>query len=400
MMGTGESSNQVFLIDFGLSKKFFDSKTQSHIPYVEGKDLTGTARYASVSALEGCEQSRRDDMEALGYVWVYLLKGSLPWMGLEANNRKQKYRKICDVKMNTSFESLCEGLPGEFATYLQSVRRLRFTQRPDYAGYRKMFRELFVKLEFSYDYQYDWVASPVTSPKIKDNRTHLSDRAKRPSPPRMSPAQKHSSSKQDSTDPGLFPQFSIAVHQSNKGKPLKIQTEVEKLRYPIPKTKDSDSLSEDEPRIPVKREIPKANGRRGQTEVEIPKKVIIPRKGSDSEEDLSTRMPRTRARRIVRKKASEDSEYEDFTEFHQDVSEPFRLMAKTAEKRFETEVEKVGPGYHMKMSSDVRRPSRLTQGAEKQPAKRAVPVGGRYTLGPRAQIPDWMNDKLKMSKRQ
>ena len=156
VMGVGSHANQVYMIDYGLAKRYRDQNTHQHIPYCEGKQLTGTARYASVSAMKGNEQSRRDDLEALGYVWIYLLKGSLPWMGIPVQNRQNKYDQICRMKARMTFEQICRGCPREFVTYFKTVRALKFTDAPDYASLRALFRDLFVSRGFVYDCQYDW----------------------------------------------------------------------------------------------------------------------------------------------------------------------------------------------------------------------------------------------------
>ena len=108
----------VYMIDFGLAKRFRNPKTGQHIPWKEGKNLTGTARYASLNTHLGYEQSRRDDLEGLGYVMLYFLKGKLPWQGLPAKTKKDKYEKIKEKKKNTPIEDLCYKLPKEFAKYL------------------------------------------------------------------------------------------------------------------------------------------------------------------------------------------------------------------------------------------------------------------------------------------
>lgn len=156
LMGLGKKGNLVYVIDFGLAKKFRDQRTHQHIPYRENKNLTGTARYTSINTHLGIEQSRRDDMEALGYILIYFLQGTLPWQGLRAKTKAQKYEKISEKKLSTPVEELCKGAPAEFATYQNYVRSLRFEEKPDYAYLRQLIRNLFHRQGFSYDYVFDW----------------------------------------------------------------------------------------------------------------------------------------------------------------------------------------------------------------------------------------------------
>ncbi|KAL0908057.1 hypothetical protein M5K25_022523 [Dendrobium thyrsiflorum] len=156
LMGLGRRENQVYVIDFGLAKKYRDTSTHQHIPYRENKNLTGTARYASMNTHLGIEQSRRDDLESLGYVLMYFLRGSLPWQGLKAGTKKQKYDKICEKKVSTSIEALCRGYPSEFASYFHYCRSLRFEDKPDYSYLKRIFRDLFISEGFQFDYIFDW----------------------------------------------------------------------------------------------------------------------------------------------------------------------------------------------------------------------------------------------------
>lgn len=154
----GPKQSVIYMIDYGLAKKYRDPRTHQHIPYRENKNLTGTARYASISAHLGSEQSRRDDLEAVGYVLMYFCRaGTLPWQGIKANTKQEKYHKIMEKKMSTPVEVLCKGYPAEFATYLNYCRQLRFEDRPDYAYLRNLFRELYKREGFDkQDNSFDW----------------------------------------------------------------------------------------------------------------------------------------------------------------------------------------------------------------------------------------------------
>ncbi len=114
VMGLGNKTNKVYCIDFGLAKKYRDLKTGVHIPYKDGKNLTGNARFTSINTHLGIEQSRRDDIEAIGYMMVYFLKGGLPWQRKIVKSKKEKNLTIMQKKIETSLEDLCKDLPGYF----------------------------------------------------------------------------------------------------------------------------------------------------------------------------------------------------------------------------------------------------------------------------------------------
>ena len=191
------------IIDFGLAKKYQDPRTGRHIVYLEvhcvgnlvclfyfrsflflsaplantsnhvsnfiffsffvdpsfvsqGKNLTGTARYASINTHLGIEQSRRDDIESLGFVLMYFLRGSLPWQGLKATTKKQKYQRILERKQATHPDQLCRGFPPEFRDYFAHCQSLGFEDRPDYRYLKRIFRDLFERQSFEDDGVFDW----------------------------------------------------------------------------------------------------------------------------------------------------------------------------------------------------------------------------------------------------
>ncbi|CAF0748593.1 unnamed protein product [Rotaria sp. Silwood1] len=175
LIGIGKDSTKIFLIDFGLAKKFFDHRLNKHISYKEGKSLTGTPRYVSISTHLGIEQSRRDDMEALAYVLIYFSRGTLPWQGIKALNKRQKYEKICELKMSISITNLCAGFSPEFAMYLNYCRRLKYTDEPDYFYIRQIFRNLSYRLNYQYDYIFDWIElkNQISSHCLNQNQQQL-----------------------------------------------------------------------------------------------------------------------------------------------------------------------------------------------------------------------------------
>lgn len=152
LMGLGVNSKKVHLIDLGLAKQF---KKKAHIKPLSGKQLIGTARYASINSHIGNELSRRDDLESLGYMLIYFIKGELPWQGLTAKSKNEKYSLIGQAKKNLSIEVLTTGVPKVFHDYMTNVRSLEFKQRPDYRYLRNLFTTCFQKNKFLYDF-FDW----------------------------------------------------------------------------------------------------------------------------------------------------------------------------------------------------------------------------------------------------
>ncbi|BFU22547.1 casein kinase, putative [Entamoeba histolytica HM-1:IMSS-B] len=157
VMGRNERSNTVYTIDFGLAKKYRDGRTKKHIEYNEDKNLVGTVRYASINNHLGREQSRRDDMESLAYMFIYFMKGNLPWQGIKGTTKKDKYMKILLKKQSSINNELCQGLPPEFEKFLSISRSLKFEEEPDYLSMRKLFWSIAKRENIQFDGEFDWI---------------------------------------------------------------------------------------------------------------------------------------------------------------------------------------------------------------------------------------------------
>jgi len=154
LIGTNGKKSRIFMIDLGLAKNFI--KNEKHIEFRSNRSFTGSFRYSSIRNHNGIEQSRRDDLESIGYMLIYFLKGKLPWQGLKGETKSVRSNNISKVKNKIKLELLCENLPQEFLLYLKYCRILRFMQKPDYDILRGLFVSLFKKSKYKLDYIYDW----------------------------------------------------------------------------------------------------------------------------------------------------------------------------------------------------------------------------------------------------
>ncbi|KAG2742431.1 kinase-like protein [Suillus brevipes Sb2] len=155
-MGIGEKSRIVYLFDFGLAKLYVDPSTGAHIPYREGRIALGTMRYSSYNVHFGREQGRRDDLEALGNVLLYLLHGRLPWQGIYAPSKEAKRRRMGEMKSGSAaFRDLLACSPAEFTTYFDHCRGLKFEEKPNYTLLRQLFSQIMEREGWTGDTRFD-----------------------------------------------------------------------------------------------------------------------------------------------------------------------------------------------------------------------------------------------------
>ena len=169
--GINDDSNTIYIIDFGLSQRYKDKKTGIHSPYRENRQMIGTVRYASINTQIGIEQSRRDDVEAVGYVLVYLALGRLPWQRAGKEKGKGHLAKVLEKKLITPPEILCKKLPKQFAFIFQYIRKLKYEERPDYNMMKCLLADLLLSkmsLTKTTTFSFDWFKD-VNKLEISDN---------------------------------------------------------------------------------------------------------------------------------------------------------------------------------------------------------------------------------------
>jgi serine/threonine protein kinase len=156
VMGLGENKKKLYLLDFGLAKKYRSNTTLKHYEMGTNRSLIGTARYCSINALSGFDQSRRDDLESISYVLLYFLRGNLPWQGLPVKNKDDKYGRILEKKKNTDSNLLCSGFPNQFNIFVDYTRNLKYEDNPDYAFLIQLLEGVLKNNNFIFDYFNDW----------------------------------------------------------------------------------------------------------------------------------------------------------------------------------------------------------------------------------------------------
>lgn len=138
---------EIYLIDYGLAKSYVEPDRKTHAPFSQKKSLKGTVRYSSVNTHLGIDQSRRDDMQSLGYILLYMVLGKLPWQNLmKDRDKREAYHHIMILKMRTSADDLVSTLPDlikkSMLSYILYVNSLMYHEKPNYEYCRSLFIDI------------------------------------------------------------------------------------------------------------------------------------------------------------------------------------------------------------------------------------------------------------------
>ena len=157
MIGKSPNRSKLYLIDYGLSKVYYNTAQKQHIPPLKDKVMTGTVKFASVRNLAGHEQSRRDDLEAVFYTILYFVRGELPWDHVKVKNLEQTKRDTLVIKRSVGDERLCQDLPEVFLQIIQYIKSLSFEETPNYCLLKNWITYTMEQYQFGLEDQYDWI---------------------------------------------------------------------------------------------------------------------------------------------------------------------------------------------------------------------------------------------------
>ncbi|CAK80993.1 unnamed protein product (macronuclear) [Paramecium tetraurelia] len=151
---TGLKEDEIYLIDFGFTQLYKDQG--QHIEKQKNENMIGTPRFCPICTHLNQSQNRASDLESLGYLAIYFLKGLLPWMNIQAETKEEKIRLIGQKKMSTSIEELCYGLPKQFEEYFKYIQNIPFNGDPNYDYIQQLFKKLYQQMGYPFDQQFDW----------------------------------------------------------------------------------------------------------------------------------------------------------------------------------------------------------------------------------------------------
>eukprot|EP00928_Gymnodinium_smaydae_P095473 TRINITY_DN8222_c1_g1_i5.p1 TRINITY_DN8222_c1_g1~~TRINITY_DN8222_c1_g1_i5.p1 ORF type:complete len:345 (+),score=49.91 TRINITY_DN8222_c1_g1_i5:143-1036(+) len=155
-IGLGAKADVVHLIDFGFAKHVCESKARTYLHRAELPKVVGTLRYMSMNAHRGLEETRSDDLESLGYVLTYFLRGRLPWQGMQGSTESERHKKILDKKMSTSMHELCCRAPRELAELCAYSERSHCDANPDYTYLKRSVRHALSRFGSNHVCRFDW----------------------------------------------------------------------------------------------------------------------------------------------------------------------------------------------------------------------------------------------------
>ncbi len=175
VIGRKNKERTIYLIDFGLSKKYLNDNN-IHISMKKDRNIIGTVRYISMNMHQGLEQSRRDDLESLIYIIIYFIKGELPWQNIKYKTKAERYNKIYEIKKKSTAKGgeLCDSIPSGFQSIIDYILEIEFTEKPNYSMLKNASEMMLAQLNYNNDLQFDWynlefLKNLYKSPNIENN---------------------------------------------------------------------------------------------------------------------------------------------------------------------------------------------------------------------------------------